>query len=149
MSLWTDDADMVGNNDEILQQVYQQVNAQWECKLTDPEYMLGIRRVITEDHDEMKVHLTMTAFSMTGAFEAHLLKRRISLHTPVPDKVFLHKGLKIDEEETKRVKERGFQNLFGMLLWAARGVYPECLLGCSTMGRLMANPTEEVWRVAC
>lgn len=149
VSLWTDDADMIGDDNEILQQVYERINAQWECKLTDPEYMLGVRRVVTENEDEMTVHLTMTAFidSMAETFKAHLINRRV--HTPIPDKVFLHKGIKVDEEETRRVKERGFQNLFGMLLWAARGVYPECLQGCSALGRLMANPTEEAWRVAC
>jgi hypothetical protein len=149
ISLWTDDADMVGDDDETLQQIFQRINAQWECKLTDPEYMLGVRRVVTEDDNEMSVHLTMTAFidSMAETFKTHLINRRI--HTPIPDKVFLHKGTKVAEEETRRVKERGFQNLFGMLLWAARGVYPECLQGCSALGRLMANPTEEAWRVAC
>ena len=44
--------------------------------------------------------------------------------------------------------ERRYQNLFGILLWAAREVYPECLEGCSMIGRLMANPTEEAWHVA-
>ena len=149
MSLWTDDADLIGEDEEILKQIYQKVNAKWECKLTDPEYMLGVRRVLQESPDEMKVHLTMTAFidSMTETFKEHILNRRV--HTPIPDKVFLHKGLKIDKDESARVRERGFQNLFGMLLWAARGTYPECLQGCSALGRLMSNPTEEAWKVAC
>ena len=149
ISLWTDDADMIGDDDEILQQTFQRINAQWECKLTDPEYMLGVRRVVMEDEDEMSVHLTMTAFidSISETFKAHLINRRV--HTPIPDKVFLHKSIRVDEDETRRVLGRGFQNLFGMLLWAARGVYPECLVGCSMLGRLMANPTEEAWKVAC
>eukprot|EP00658_Telonema_sp_P-2_P083096 TRINITY_DN890_c0_g1_i7.p2 TRINITY_DN890_c0_g1~~TRINITY_DN890_c0_g1_i7.p2 ORF type:complete len:153 (+),score=5.36 TRINITY_DN890_c0_g1_i7:351-809(+) len=85
----------------------------------DPEYMLGVKRVVTEDEDEMNVHL---------------MNRRV--HTPIPDKVFLHKSPKVDEEETRRVLGRGYQN-------------PECLEGCSMLGRLMANPTEEAWKVAC
>jgi len=35
-----------------------------------------------------------------------------------------------------------------MLLWAARGTYPECLQGTSLMGRVMARPTEEAWKAA-
>lgn len=148
ISFWTDDADMVGDDDDILQEIASKINSIWECKLTDPEYMLGVRRVVTETPDEMSVNLTMTAFidSMVETFKPHLMNRRI--HTPVPDKVFLYNKKREQDEEARRVLERGYQNLFGMLLWAARGVYPECLEGCSMMGRLMANPTEEAWHVA-
>lgn len=35
-----------------------------------------------------------------------------------------------------------------MLLWAARGVFPDCLQGTSNIGRVMAAPTEEAWEAA-
>ena len=36
----------------------------------------------------------------------------------------------------------------GMIMWAARNVYMECLLGVSQLCRLMAKPTEEAWAAA-
>ena len=111
--------------------------------------MLGVKRSITWRDDVMEVELTMTAFvaGMAAAFSDHLIKRTIN--TPVPDKLFLHKSSKTTEEESKRVLDRGYMQLYGMLLWAARGTYPECLVGCSMLGRVMAAPTEEAWQRGC
>ena len=97
----------------------------------------------------MTVGLTMTAFieSMAEAFKAYLKKRSVS--TPVPDGFFIHKNPETPTEESKRVLDRGYQRLFGMLLWAARGVFPECLQGTSLLGRVMSAPTEEAWEAAC
>ena len=39
--------------------------------------------------------------------------------------------------------------MFGMLLWAARGVFPEAVVATSMTGRLMADPTEEAWDALC
>ena len=78
--------------------------------------MLGVRRVVKETPDEMTVTLTMKAIidSMVETFKPHLLSRRI--HTPVPDKVFLYKKKRGNDEEARRMLGRGYQNLFGMLL---------------------------------
>ena len=35
------------------------------------------------------------------------------------------------------------------MLWAARGCFPECLNGCSVLGRVMSKPTENAWTEAC
>jgi site-specific DNA-cytosine methylase len=146
--IWTDDVDMVGEDEVVLQEIFQMINAKWESKQVDASYMLGVKRNITWRDDVMEVELTMTAFvaGMAAAFSDHLIKRTIN--TPVPDKLFLHKSSKTTEEESKRVLERGYMQLYGMLLWAARGTYPECLIGCSMLGRVMAAPTEEAWHAA-
>ena len=39
--------------------------------------------------------------------------------------------------------------MFGMLLWAARGSFPDAVGAASLAGRLMADPTEEAWDVLC
>ena len=36
-----------------------------------------------------------------------------------------------------------------MLLWAARGVFPEAVVATSMAGRLMADPTGEAWDALC
>ena len=50
--IWTDDVDMVGEQEQVLKEIYRKINATWECKLTDPEYMLGVKREIKKK--EMK-----------------------------------------------------------------------------------------------
>ena len=112
--------------------------------------MLGIRREVTVTPEgEMQVELTMIAFieAMAEAFKHHLKKRSCS--TPLPDGFFIHKDSKTPEQEIKSVLDRGYQRLFGMLLWAARGTFPECLEGTSMLGRVMAAPTEQAWEAAC
>jgi hypothetical protein len=80
----TDDMDMVGDSEEVLQAVYERVNSTWTCKKVDPSFMLGIKRTIVETPDEMTVTCTMQAFveGAAAAFEQHLLKRRVG--TPLP-----------------------------------------------------------------
>ena len=150
MMVWTDDCDLVGEDESILHEIYQRINNRWESKLIDPAYMLGIRREVTVTPEgEMQVELTMIAFieAMAEAFKHHLKKRSCS--TPLPDGFFIHKDSKTPEQEIKSVLDRGYQRLFGMLLWAARGTFPECLEGTSMLGRVMAAPTEQAWEAAC
>ena len=42
----------------------------------------------------------------------------------------------------------GYQRAVGMLLWAQRGVYPECAYGMNQLCRFMASPTREAWKAA-
>ena len=110
--------------------------------------MLGIKRTIHETPQEMTVTLTMQAFieGMVSAFPELLIKRAVE--TPLPPGMFLHKRTKTsteDEQESKEILQAGFQRLFGMLLWAARGVFPEALVATSTAGRTMSAPTKESW----
>jgi site-specific DNA-cytosine methylase len=150
MLVWTDDVDMVGEDESILQKIYSRVNDVWESKLVDPSFMLGIKRTINHTAEgDMEVELTMTAFveQMVDAFETHLLNKTVS--TPLPPGFFVSKAQKSSEEENQRVLDKGYQRLFGSLLWAARGTFPECLQGTSMLGRVMAAPTEEAWAAAC
>lgn len=148
--VWTDDVDMVGEDESTLTDIYNRINAVWESKLVDPSYMLGIKREINYTQEgDMEVELTMTAFieAMTAAFKTHLKTKTLS--TPLPPGFFISKATKSTEEENKRILDRGYQRLFGMLLWAARGTFPECLQGTSMLGRVMSAPTEEAWSAAC
>lgn len=150
MLVWTDDCDLVGEDENDLQLIHTTLSKHWECNKVDPSYMLGVRREITHTpEDEMEVELTMTAYieSIAETFQEHLIKRTIS--TPVPEGFFTWKKTSTTEEESKAVLNRGYQQLFGCLLWAARGTFPECLQGCSQLGRVMSQPSEEDWNAAC
>ena len=74
------------------------------------------------------------------------------MDTSLPPHLFMHKQTtKTDEtqETTRKILDRGFQRLFGMLLWAARGVFPEAVVATSMAGRLMADPTAKAWDALC
>ena len=45
--IWTDDVDMVGEDEAVLREIYTIINKQWESKIVDPSYMLGVKRDIT------------------------------------------------------------------------------------------------------
>lgn len=50
--------------------------------------------------------------------------------------------------EGRRVLDRGYMRAVGMILWAARNVYLECMLGVSYLCRVMSCPTEAAWDAA-
>ena len=150
MLVWTDDCDLVGESEEQLHQIFTIINSEWESKQIDPSYMLGIKReIVTNTEDLMQVELTMTAYveAMAKTFETHLCTKNVS--TPMPDGFFTYKKTTTSEQESKAVLARGYQKLFGSLLWAARGTFPECLQGCSMLGRVMSAPAEDDWSAAC
>lgn len=105
MMVWTDDCDLVGEDESILHEIYQRINNRWESKLIDPAYMLGIRREVTVTPEgEMQVELTMIAFieAMAEAFKHHLKKRSCS--TPLPDGFFIHKDSKTPFQSALKVR---------------------------------------------
>ena len=74
----TDDVDLVGTSDEFLKGIHAKLNNEWECKITDPSFMLGVERNIVKDDDEgMTVELKMTAFVEAMAEHWQLLRRRM------------------------------------------------------------------------
>ena len=44
----TDDVDLVGTSDEFLKGIHAKLNNEWECKITDPSFMLGVERNIVK-----------------------------------------------------------------------------------------------------
>lgn len=148
MLIHTDDIDMISEREGDLQEVHRMLSKKWECKIIDPSYVLGVKRHITMEGDRMCCELTMTAFveGMYSSFREHANNR--TAYTPMPDNTYIYLNPKTTDHEADRVLDRGYQRLFGMILWAARGVYPECLQGASMLGRVLSRPTEEAFRAA-
>jgi hypothetical protein len=156
MIIHTDDVDTIGTTVELLDDIHKRLGAYWECKLVDPSYMLGMQRTIKDNDGAMEVEITMTAFieSMMKEFEKHKVTKAVM--TPMTPGTFLHKPVKgatgkrapADEAESMDMIKKGYQSLLGSLLWAARGVYPECMCGTSMLGRMMATPTTHAFSEA-
>ena len=87
---------------------------------------------------------------MMKAFQEELITAGMehkTMTTPFPTGVFLRKT-DASEEEARIVHDRGYRRIVGMLLWATRGVYPECQQGCSQLGHVLSNPSEHAWNSA-
>ena len=105
-----DDCDMIGDNDEILMEVYNIVNKRWKSKLVDASFMLGTKRTIYETPQEMTVTMTMQACieGMASAFKDYILKRDVN--TTLPPNFFMHKQTtktgEIQETTRKNIRPR-------------------------------------------
>ena len=65
---------------------------------------------------------------MVEAFRTWLPTKTVN--EPIPKGFTTSKQDVIDEAEISAVLEAGFQTGVGMVLWAARRVFPECRVGC-------------------
>ena len=113
MLIHTDDADMIGDSEDMFDVICAACDKKWKIKVVSSDFMLGVKREITETADEFSVTLTMTAYidGMVKAFEDDLPKH---VNTPFPEhaKGFISKYDKIDdvEAETYINKERFIEN---------------------------------------
>ena len=92
--------------------------------------------------------MTMTAYvsGMVEAFKDHI--PNANPNTPFPPGKYLWKSPKPDPAKTAEVLALGYQRAIGMLLWAQRGVFPECTYGMNQLCRLMSQPTHEAFKAA-
>jgi len=146
MLIHTDDCDAVGSSDEILKEIMKAMDTEWKVKEVTSEYILGVtRKQVTETDGTFDIECTMAQYcdAMHEAFKEHLNKRRVE--TPFPPDLMLSLEDEVPEEETQAVIERGYQRGVGMCLWAARGVFPECMYATSQLCKIMSKPSEAGW----
>jgi len=152
--IYTDDCDIVGESDSMMQEMYDAIHAQWGAKIVNPEFVLGVHRRMKKDQDTMEIEMTMTAFvdgMVEGLREAERLDEK-RVDTPFPEKTKLSRvGYQLgwtSDEEVKEVLDRGYMRVIGQLLWCARNVFAECATGVSMLCRVMSSPTYEAWDAA-
>ena len=58
----TNDCDMIGSDESILNEITQICHDEWEVKEVNPNFMLGVKRTLIDNEDEFSVELTMTAY---------------------------------------------------------------------------------------
>ena len=146
--IYTDDVDMIGSDDSIMQDVHDAMDAEWGVNVVKSDHVLGVQRELSEDRET--VTLTMSSYidTVVNLFEEHL-PNKSKKETPFPETVFLSKDDKsVTDDESKRVLARGYQKAIGCLLWIARNVFPMCLVGVSMLCRVMSRPSELAWGAA-
>ena len=144
----TDDVDSVGDNPEILEDIYLAIHKKWKCKKVDSDFMLGIKRTVDLDAEDAEnsirtvdsVTLTMEVFvrGMADTFREYLPLGGAHKNLPCPPGTLLTVNHDAPEEEIKHVMNMGYQRAVGCLLWAARGVFPQCLYSVNQLSKLIS-----------
>lgn len=68
--------------------------------------------------------------------------------TPFPYGLMLEKTDAASDEEAQEILDKGYMKIVGMLLWAARGVYPECQVGMHQLSKVASRPSHVAWKAA-
>ena len=155
VSIHTDDCDGYSTSKSLLEEIYKSNNTRWKAKVVSSDFMLGIKRQRTQVLNDDKtiksdaIDFTMTPYvdGMYNAFSEYI-KPTHHPSTPFPVNLVLSKHSTVDPAESETVLDRGYMRAIGMLLWAARGCFPECAQGVNQLGSMMAKPTEESWDAA-
>ena len=151
---WSDDCDMSGTSEEMMEIIETACNEKWKVKSVDPSFMLGIRRTLTiKDDGVWEVHLTQTEFidGLVGTWESEVAEAgfaKKSPQTPIPPRTFFSANDYVSEEEYTRVANRGYKAVCGSLLWVARFCHCEIASAVSMCCRVMMKPHEAAWK-AC
>ena len=148
---WSDDCDMAGTSELMMEMIETACHNKWKVKQVDAEFMLGVRRTLTVlPSGEWELHLTQTEFidGLVGIWKAELELAGFankSPDTPIPPRTFFSANDEVDEAESKRVSDRGYKAVCGSLLWVARFCHCEIASSVSMCCRLMMKPTEVAW----
>ena len=145
---FVDDIDCASEHPEDAQLIFDTMNKEWKCKEVDFSYMVGVKRTFTNEEGVRTMHMTMESYieGMFHAFKEFIPKR--TQHTSCDPGMLLSLKNDSNPSEHKRVLDRGYQRAIGMILWAARGVYPQCLYTIGQLCKVMSKPTEHAWRAA-
>ena len=153
---WSDDCDMAGTDKAMMQFIEDASHARWKIKKVSADFMLGVRRTLTEDPDNGAWVLTLTQEEyidgVVGAYKEHLAAAgwaNKSPKTPVPQlsKDFSPLSLADDtpEAEWKEVEKRGYKAICGSLIWVSRFTHREISYGISMCCRVMSKPSYRAW----
>lgn len=129
------------------------VEGQPGIKMCDPSFMLGVQRTTTTVDGVTHHELTQKG-CITDLFEEFKDSVPKKASAPMPDGTFLSlydetgERKPVDEAEVKRIKEKGYQHICGVLLWLFRNCFPEIGNGVSQLCKVMAAPDEEAYKAS-
>jgi hypothetical protein len=149
-STHTHDLDAVGTNQQILDEIFKQLDDEWSVKETPVDFMLGVKRTSTHD-DSGKltaIEHTMDAYVKGAAESFREFLPKKTLNDPFPPGLFLSKLDKPDEEEIKRNQDRGYLRAVGMIVWAVRNVFFKGKFGASVLCGVMGCPGDRAFNAA-
>lgn len=148
---WSDDCDMAGTSEAMLLRIETASHERWKVKSVSADFMLGVRRTLTIEQDDVWVMtLTQEEFidGLVGAYKEQLKAagwETRSPVTPVPKGEYLSLSDETPEEEWQAVTKWGFKAVCGSLLWVSRFAHKEIGQGISVCCRVMSKPSKKAW----
>ena len=149
---WSDDCDMAGTSEPMLQYIEESCHKKWKIKQVSAAFMLGVRRTLVEQDDGVWV-LTLTQEEyIDGLVEAY--KDQIVLagfgkanpDSPVPKGEWLSLADEISDAEAEEVSKLGYKAVCGSLIWVSRFAHKEISEGISVACRVMSRPSRKAWK---
>ena len=123
----------------------------WKVKSVSADFMLGVRRTLTIEQDDVWVMtLTQEEFidGLVGAYKEQLKAagwETRSPVTPVPKGEYLSLSDETPEKEWQAVTKWGFKAVCGSLLCVSRFAHKEIGQGISVCCRVMSKPSKKAW----
>lgn len=149
---WSDDCDMAGQSEPMMQFIKEASHSRWKVKSVSPDFMLGVRRTLTIEDDVWIMTLTQEEYidGLVAAWNDHAVAAGFKEHdcpdTPVPAGELLSLADDTPEVEWKTVEKRGYKAVCGGLIWVSRFAHKEIAEGISVCCRVMSKPSEKAWR---
>ena len=154
MLVWTDDFDLVGTSQQIVDDITAIVAGKWKIKIVDETFMVGMnRRAYTSQDGERMVELTMTAYvdNLVSMYEQEMAAAgwgtNANPEAPTKPNEWLSMSDEVEEAESKEITQRGYMAVCGGLLWATR-IFVETKVNISNLCRVMSKPSKKAWKHA-
>jgi len=146
--IYTDDVDLIGEQEPMLQDIHDICNEEWGCRMVDSDFVLGVKRVMTDDPEtgERKIAMAMTAYidALLSDFSAHLGTATVS--TPFPEDTFILKNRsQIPQEVADKYLGMGYQRLVASVQFKQLTAQRHLLL----WGKAMRSPPSRTRPSAC
>ena len=149
MLCFVDDIDCASESKEDPQMLYEAMNKAWKCKIVPSDFILGVMRtrsIDSEGKHQMKLNMEAYIKGMRNSFEEFISPRAV--HIPCESSFLLSLQNDSTDEMHNRVLAKGYQSAVGMILWAARCVFPQTLFTVGQLCKQMSKPTEKAWEAA-
>ena len=148
---WSDDCDCAAQKESHMKYIQDASHARWKVREVSSDFMLGLRRTIHHEGDAMVLTITQEEYikGVVEAYKEHIKVagfEHLSPETPTPPNEYLSLDDEVEEQEWKRVLERGYRGVCGSLIWPSRFAHKELAYGCSLLCRVMSKPSERAWQ---
>lgn len=107
LSMYTDDIDAVGPDEEALEKLYSVMNKVWRCKVVPSDFMLGVKREMFVENGLKKVRMSQPAFFEDAFSEFHTctkphLSTKKFPKIPLPEDVVINKSMAGETAEEQK-----------------------------------------------
>jgi hypothetical protein len=150
--IYVDDVDLYGANTDDLEYLHDRFHQKFGVVRGNPEFMLGVRRVLTTESDGSRtLTFSMAKYINDLADEFADDSPSRTPVTPWPTDTII--GTKEEHyqptsEDQRKYRDKGYLRLVGALLWIHRMCAPEIGFAVSQLCSVMSMPSRQAYELA-